>query len=217
MKKLLCLGYKGFTVIEVLIATAVFSVVLLIVTGGIVQINRMYYRGITESNTQNTARSILDSVAQAVQFNGGTVTPTTGTTPGNIYQFCVGNKQFSYRPGWIVTDGTPNTTLNETPHALYQRDLPGCNSGSTAAALSNVSLSGGRELLGANMRLASITVASTGPSTNATYRITVRVVYGANDLLNNPTASTASCKNQRSGSQFCAVSELSTVVSKRVK
>jgi len=42
-------------------------------------------------------------------------------------------------------------------------------------------------------------------------------VYGYNDLLNNPTATNASCRGVRAGTQFCSISELSTVVVKRVR
>jgi prepilin-type N-terminal cleavage/methylation domain-containing protein len=215
MSKLTKVTNQAFTIIEVLIATAVFSVVLLIVTAAIVEVNHLYYRGITEANVQNTARSTLDTISQVIQFNGGMVTPATGASPGTNYQFCVGNQQFSYRLGWTLTDsGSPNVTLNETPHGLYQVSLAGCNATSTPASLQNVSLTGGRELLGTNMRLSKLGVTAVGTDE---YKVTVRIAYGANDLLSSPTANTASCKNQTAGTQFCAVSEFSTVVTKRVR
>jgi hypothetical protein len=52
--------------------------------------------------------------------------------------------------------------------------------------------------------------------TTGLYSIDVRVVYGDDDLLINPTATNATCK-VGSGSQFCAVSELSTVVQQRIQ
>ena len=54
------------------------------------------------------------------------------------------------------------------------------------------------------------------PGTADTWRVTVRVVYGDNDLLNNPTAEDASCKVSISGSQYCAQAELTTYVKKRI-
>jgi len=54
-------------------------------------------------------------------------------------------------------------------------------------------------------------------------RISVRVVYGDNDLLvspsgnaDGPAAEDATCKFGISGSQYCAQSELTTVVKKRI-
>ena len=59
---------NGFTIIELLIATTVFSLILLISVAGILQISRMYYRGVTQSRTQETARSIIDEVGEAIRF-----------------------------------------------------------------------------------------------------------------------------------------------------
>lgn len=210
---------RGFTVIELLIAMSVFSLVLLIVTVGIMQISRVYYKGVTESSVQSTARSITETIAQAIQFNGGTVLATPGapSTPpaGGSYAFCVNSQQFSYRPGYKLVDTTPGT--NETRHALVQRTMSGCSG--SAQNMSGISVIG-RELLAPNMRLANLTVESLG---GKLYRVHVRVVYGDDDLLWSPSgngagaeAPDAACRGG-AGQQFCSVSDLSTVVISRVK
>src|SRR5688572_1794031 len=105
---------RGFTILELLVATIVFSVVLLLVTAGIMQITRVYYKGVTETNTQNTARTIVDTISQAIQFSGGDVTVTNpAAVPGTDYAFCVGNEQFSYRLGWQV-ENTHSIAANQT-------------------------------------------------------------------------------------------------------
>lgn len=204
----------GFTILELLVATIVFSVVLLLVTAGIMQIARVYYKGVTESNTQNTARAIIDTVAQAIQFSGGDVTLTpVGPAPGNDYAFCVGNEQFSFRLGWQVED-RHSIADNQTWHALAQRTISGGGSScSTPQILTNQAIVG-RDLMGQHMRLSNLEI--TSPSPNL-YRVKVRVVYGDNDLLSNPTGTNAACKGLEAGSQFCSVSELSTIVVKRVQ
>jgi prepilin-type N-terminal cleavage/methylation domain-containing protein len=206
---------RGFTVVELLVATLIFSMVLLVVTMGILQITRVYYKGVTEANTQNTARSIIDTVSQAIQFSGGDVTPTAGSpVPGTSYAFCVGNEQFSYTLGYQV-ETSPVAAQNQSPHALVQRTVAGAGCASSTGA-QNVRNPGvvGRELLGTHMRLSNLQVTSAGPNM---WRVTVRVVYGYNDLLNNPTATNASCRGVKAGTQFCSISELSTVVVKRVR
>lgn len=204
---------RGFTIMELLVATMVFAVVLLLVTAGILQIARVYYKGITESNTQNTARSIVDTISQSIQFSGGAVTPTPATpVPGTDYAFCVGNQQFSYRLGWQVEDRL-DPTVNQAWHALVQNSAAGCSSSTAAQNMGNQSVSG-RDLMGPHMRLAKLSVTSLGANL---YQIRVRVVYGDNDLLNSPTGSNASCKGVQAGTQFCSVSELSTIVVKRVE
>ena len=204
---------SGFTIMELLVATVVFSVVLLVVTAGILQIARVYYKGVTESSTQNTARNIIDTVSQAIQFSGGNVSATAAApTPGTSYAFCVGNQQFSYTVGWQV-ENNPDTTKNQTWHALVQYTTPGCSSSSPPQNVRNQAING-RDLMGAHMRLANLTVTPIGANQ---YRIQVRVVYGDNDLLFNPTSSNASCRGFKAGTQFCSVADLSTVVVKRVE
>lgn len=195
----------GFTIIELLIATMIFSVVLLIITGGILQITRVYYKGVTEANTQNAARSIIDTISQAIQFNGGVVQATPAPTVGAAQSFCVGSLQFSYRLGYQLVDGATGT--NQTNNSLREDTISGCTAMSAGATFT------GRELMSPKMRLSSLSVQPAG--TNL-WKITVQVTYGDDDLLNNPTAANASCKGIQAGTQFCSVSELSTIVVKRI-
>lgn len=204
---------RGFTIIELLIATMVFGVVLLLVTAGILQITRVYFKGVTEADTQNTARSIIDTISQSIQFSGGNVTETPGSpVAGTDYSFCLGNQQFSYRLGWQVEDRF-DASVNQTWHGLVQNTLSGCTSASAPQNLGNAAITG-RDLLNDHMRLSKLAITNIGPNT---YKVQIKIVYGDNDLLNNPTAADASCKGVRAGSQFCSVSELSTIVVKRVE
>jgi prepilin-type N-terminal cleavage/methylation domain-containing protein len=207
------IAYKseGFTIIELLVSTLVFGVVLLIITTAILQISRVYYRGITEAKAQNATRNIVDTLAQNIQFNGGNVTPTPpNPTAGASYAFCIGNQQYSYTLGYQLAD---NPTSAQTYHALVNQNLPGCVSSSPAQNVRNQTVTG-RELLGPSMRLAKLEVTSL---TDTLYKISVRVVYGDDDLLTNPNAADANCIAQRAGTQFCASSELTTIVAKRVE
>lgn len=213
---------SGFTIIELMIATMVFAVVLLLVTAGILQVTRVYYKGVTESNTQNTARSIIDEIAQGIQFSGGDVGTTTGTTPGTDYAFCINNNQVSYKLGHQVKNNP--SAADQTWHAVVLRTgVGGCTSALPQTLGNQTLLSSSRDLMGQNMRLSRLSVENLG---NNRYRITLRVVYGDSDLLFSPSApsdtagatrSDATCRPVRAGTQFCAVSELSTVVVKRVQ
>lgn len=82
---------KGFTIIELLIATVIFSVILLVITGAIVQFGRIYYKGIVQSRTQERARAITDSVAKNLQFSKGDIPVLTD---GNCYT--IGNHSYEY-------------------------------------------------------------------------------------------------------------------------
>lgn len=212
----------GFTIMELMIATVVFSVVLLLVTAGILQISRVYYKGITESTTQNTARNIIDTISQGIQFSGSEVELTTGTDPGKDYSFCIGNKQYTYRLGSQVMNNPSSS--DQSWHALVERRINGSCSGATTQSLNQQTVTG-RDLVGQRMRLAKLSVENLEANR---YRVTVRVVYGDADLLRSPSNPSdpvetaamrpdAVCQSVSAGTQFCASSELSTVVVKRVQ
>lgn len=59
----------GFTIVELMIALAVFSVLLILVLAAITQMTRMYYKGVITARTQQSTRELIDRVAQQVQFS----------------------------------------------------------------------------------------------------------------------------------------------------
>ncbi|HEY1064067.1 MAG TPA: type II secretion system protein [Candidatus Saccharimonadales bacterium] len=228
---------SGFTIIELLIATAVFSVVLLVISAAIIQIGRLYYKGITSARTQEVARSVMNDISQAIQFNVGQVEEigppsfSNANDNGNSRAICVATQQYNFVYGQQRTN---------TRHALVSREVPSGCLGMDAQAMDGSVT--GNELLGDKMRLANLVVERQAGADNA-YKVTVRVVYGDSDLLCDPSATTGkasctstdgwnesigtdaaaiagtrnlSCKNIRSGTQFCAASELSTIVKRRL-
>lgn len=220
------LAAKGFTVIELMIATSVFAVILLVITVGIVEFNKEYYKGVISSSTQNATRQVVDQVSQAVQYNGGYITPLTAGNP-MVKAFCVGStKRFS-----MVLH---HQIVSSSDHALVAENVPNC-AATAAQDISTSSLSTttqAQELLGKGMRLVKFTI--NGASGSDLYTVTVRVAYGDDDLLCSPslddcnspsTAAAISAESSRDdltcrigvGSQFCAVSELSTTVAKRIE
>jgi type II secretory pathway pseudopilin PulG len=205
---------SGFTIVELLIATAVFATVLVLITSGIIQVTDTFFKGENEASTQRVASNVLDTIAQAIQFQSGYAYQTSNDI------ICTGSEEFSYWPGY---------ELEAHPGSGYQSAtaLVENNSGCTSATPSP----SGRELLTDNMRLSNITLtclssASLCNSTTtagALWRIEVRVVYGDDNLLYSPSgispaakASDAACAGKDSGEQFCAVSDISTIVSKRI-
>ncbi len=203
------MNQKGFTVIELMIATSVFATVLVICTVALLQIGRTYYKGITTTRTQETAREIIEEVAQAVQYGSGQPEPLSA---GSSLGYCIGGKRYSYRLDWEVSD-TPDISQNQSRHALVADELTCSGLPPQAVAPSPPAAPSGREQINTRMRLGRFDVQPIGPTGNL-YKITVRVVSGDNDLL---TSDHLHCASQRTGGQFCAVSELSTVVEKRVK
>lgn len=205
----------GFTIIELLIATLVFSVIMLLLSYSVLQIARVYYKGITEANTQTVARRVINEIAQAYQFNANSSSPTPlpAPGPGGSTSLCVGNIQFSYVLGYQLVSGAPKPLPNfhQTNYSLVESSS-GCNGGLNLLNIASLP-SGSKELMGKNMRLSQLSVSQVAGNTRQ-YQIDVRVVYGDEDLLDDPAGTNASCRGS-TGSQFCATAELSTIVTER--
>ena len=235
---------KGFTIIELMIATVVFSLVLLLCITGIVQISRAYYKGVTQSTTQEAARNVLEEIVQTIQLSGKDITTAAATdsgpfvAAGNVSDgtgaFCIGNKKYSYVLDRQVVDGTPDESVKETRHALISEDEI-CENTVSAATNLDADLTGTqRSLLGENMRLTNFSVTpftAADPdvvSGSTLYQVEVSVAYGDQDLFRTVDDSDpfsqyeddngverVICKSG-TGGEFCAIVELSTIVGRRI-
>src|SRR6185312_7743076 len=97
---------QGFTILELMIAASVFSIILLVVAVGVINFTNSYYKGITTSKTQDAARSIMNTLTQSIQF-GQTVTLPTYNSGANTYGMCIDNTLYAFRLGQEVTDAVP--------------------------------------------------------------------------------------------------------------
>jgi prepilin-type N-terminal cleavage/methylation domain-containing protein len=223
MKHLKLSDQCGFTIVELMISTVVFSMVLLICTTGLLQISRSYYRGVVSSRTQETTRSILEDVSEAIRLGGGTVEPRLRVTPGGPVQgACAGGKRYSYELNKQLDD-----TVASKRHVLLADEMAVCSSATPAQDVNAFAILG-REMMSNRMRLVDFSICAPGdapadcptgapPATSSLYKVTIRVAAGDDDLLADSDGDgKVECRIQRSGGQFCAVSELSTTVQKRL-
>lgn len=199
------LNNRGFTIIELLIATIVFSVVLLLVTGAIIQFSKIYYKGTIQARTQETARTVLQEVSQAVQFSANdpvsVSVPDGDTKKGYL---CAGGRSYTY-----VLNKQLGSGSDQAKHVMVSSSDGSCKAfeGMDQAALPL----GSRELLGERMQLVDINIQQIG--TTKLYQVSVHVVYGENGDL---AADKKSCNLNIVGGQFCAVSYLTTTVVRRL-
>jgi prepilin-type N-terminal cleavage/methylation domain-containing protein len=227
---------KGFTLIELMISMAVFTAILAVVLAAVMQISRMYYKGITTSKTQAAARAILDRISQQIQYSAVeplqySFTPATSyvfstadnNTPPQV--FCIGKNRYTLRYNKQVAD-QPNSAINQQLHGLWS-DIAGstaeCDPSYTPQANLNASVpsanAGGAELVPNNMRIVDLSIVSN------LWSVKVKVVYGDQDLLDTVSGATSQesdiqntvCKGSEIGSEFCSISSLETIVQRRVQ
>lgn len=201
---------RGFTILELLIATSVFSVILLLCTAGLLLIGRLYYKGITSSATQNVARNVMQHITEDFELSGGYFKQLP-STPSGYDGFCIGSNLYTYKIDQkINNDGTG--------HAFVVRNVPGCDTNSAQTPDDFVSSPPAvqaewSEFLGPNMRLGSLTIAP--PAGSATppqsVSISLNIITGDDDLI-----SAGLCKGG-AGAQFCANSPLSSYAVRRLR
>ena len=216
----------GFTLVELMIAISVLSMTLLIVTAGIVSIGNSYYRGITQANTQQAARTILDTLQQNLQFgNYGSissppVTAVSGSTTVNA--ICVGEQRYSYVLGYKKTGPTALWRDDMTTTTCGPLDVTSAvSTPPVMGAASPSAIGSGRDMLGNNMRVTNFLVNTAAGQSNV-YNVQVTVMYGDDDLIDKGPVGTPmkdwKCLPSQGiiGGSFCAKSELSTIIGKRL-
>lgn len=208
------LNHKGFTILEMMIATGVFSVVLLLCATAIVQVGRLFYKGVIIDRTQLAARTAIDDVSGSVQFGADSSNffrSGSQTFSGvTVQSYCLGQVRYSYAPNSYARG---STATGRIPHVLWKDKytLSGC----PPADITNGALSGGQELAGDAMRLSRFVITPSALPTGV-YSIELTMSYGATTDLYIAASGYTKCIGDRIGGQFCAVSAITTNAVKRL-
>lgn len=220
----------GFTVIELLVAMAVFSTVLIVVTVALMQIGNMYYKGVNSIKTQETARDIVSTVSEQLQFRKGNFKQNTTSMPASasaadqvtVESRCIGGIRYSFVLQLKLVDGVAFSKADQSsPHVLWQ-DVD--ESGECLPVdITQVNIpTSGRELAGENMRLINFDInkiidPGIDPYRAEVFDIWLSIVFGDNDLLaRDGTGNATGCEGGLVGAQWCAQSELTTQVTRRI-
>ena len=178
----------GFTILELMIATAVFSVLLAVCMTAFLQVGRMFVKGVNLSLTQEDTRNILDSISGDIRFSGQT--PDLSNLSSGY--FCVG--QHRYKFSLFKQVGDP-----DTPYGLVRQNL----SGGCIAPSAQDGATDPIEMLNNGMQLNKLDVTCVAQSCD----IAINVIFYGGDasvLAPNARDPDARCKGSKTGSQFCA-------------
>lgn len=133
---------KGFTIIELMIALSVLSIILVIASALMTRIGATYTKGVNAANLQNANRNIMSDLTSALQLSGSAPSgcPTgndIGTTcytalesvPGaDVYAYCIGATRYSYilnreqgdDPSYLTYGSQTHQTQPHTSHVLWR-------------------------------------------------------------------------------------------------
>lgn len=211
----------GFTIVELMLASAVFSLVLMIALAGFLQIGHLFYKGVSTTSTQNINRQIVDDVITNIQTASG----VNLQQQSNTYSYyCIGNYRYTFSIGNMLDLSQPvnysapgNTASN---FGIIKDQLPGstpcaapCNTGCTNGA---VAFNNPVELLNDKMRVEDFTISQPNAATSPNlYTVTLKIVYGDDNSLNNiSNPNTIECAGNLSNQQFCSVSSITSSIYK---
>jgi prepilin-type N-terminal cleavage/methylation domain-containing protein len=187
--KLRQLNQKGFTIVELLVATAVLSVILLIVTMVMVGIGNLYYKGVNQARVQDNVRSLTDEISQALQLDDGTTfAKQRPVAPQVVGRVCINNVRYSYVLNKQI--GSTDVETGDTVQHVLWRDKV---TAGTCSLLTDFwkndpnTIAGhgtdGVELIAPHSRLTSFDVDRA--DADSPYVIKIGVAYGDGDLLCN--------------------------------
>jgi len=202
------LNKQGFTLVELMIAAGVFSVILLGAAAALTQISRLYYKGIISSRTQSVSRSVIDDISRSLQFTAADpiyIPPTDLTDPKSRGVLCINTDRYTFKINDQLVGG--NTFVMWKDSTIAGTCDPNMEP--------DPRKDDGAELIDNRMRLAEFSVVDS--KINNLYDINIKVVYGDDDLLNNLGKPDISCNGSITGAQWCAVSGLKTKVYKRIQ
>jgi prepilin-type N-terminal cleavage/methylation domain-containing protein len=216
------IGQGGFTILELMIASSIFAVVLLVIAAGILRFSHDYYKGINTANTQAVARGVMSDIIQNIQFGGSAPEPVSNN---GIKGYCIGNTFYTFNYD------TPKM-VSATQSGLVKTDGASCSAATpTVPAPNALDKATQRDMLSEHMRLTRLDIEPTGSTDSSglpnTWNVSLKINYGDADLYVNGSGvtlnesspvsdwATAVCSSKQT-TQFCASSQLTTTVTKRL-
>lgn len=223
---------RGFTLIELMLAMAFLSFILVFMSLTLVQMIRTYDKGLTTKQINQAGRTVTEDISKSMR----------GEQPGRIVltnvpngRLCIGNVMYIWNPVFIGSrvSPTPNQEPDDytfaspaAPITMARQYLANPSTTCNTANLTNYTVTRDQNnysLLGDRARVmwAGVTPSADGRLVEltfimGTYDITEQANIKAStftDVFNSPTfvSGQPTCKSGGAGN-YCAFSEFSTIV-----
>jgi prepilin-type N-terminal cleavage/methylation domain-containing protein len=177
----------GFTLIELILAMAVFAFMLLLIVVGFLNVVRLHDEVVAANQAQDSARSAMDTIVQAVRDSSAVVQPTTQGAPWPT--LCV------------ASSSGPDVAfyVDSTTNILYEAN--NCS----APYVNAVPLTSSNEQAYFQSKLEST-------STNPQWRpeVELKLIVASNNGTTTGSGSTLACGPSNVDRAFCSVVTLTT-------
>lgn len=209
----------GFTIPELLVATSVFSVVLVSTMAIFFILGNLFFKGITITQTQQTAKKIQDSLTADI-YNAGSFVGSRNDSSynSNTFWYCVGNNTVRYtKQLYYEVDLSSSATENPANglFGLIRDTIPEGQLCVDPYSSGSFHFYNPEELLGNKNRINVFEITQLSAGSDI-YNTSITVATGDNDVLNGYNTSLPSCINGLSLTQFCAVTTLNTTISQQL-
>lgn len=231
----------GFTLVELMIASLVFAVILTISMYGFAAMSRFYQRSLYAARTQQTARDVVAEMGATIQGTGGEITvgkdkvKDIGGVRFNV--ICVDTVRYLYRTEAYDLNGNPTQDIYEqTGRYVKNKEADNVLLSDTLTSkygclTDDIDINTVRVLLDPGYRLLNFNIEKPGADASSPipiYNITMNLVYspGDNDYLNTnadyyyqpavgENNAFAACKSGQDR-EFCYTANISTTVTRRI-
>ncbi len=222
---------KGFTLIELMLAMAFLSVLLLAIALTVIQIGKIYNRGITLTEVDQAARSISDELTRGVSSSQAFTLSTNYVTTSAGGRLCLGQYSYIWNYGKALQSGDQNLVGYDSPagkspiHFIKLPDAAGlyCAKTNGVPTYKNIRVADTNapiELLQAGDRTLAIHQFSITSGTNAQDPVTGQQLYSLSFTLGTSevtalNASQSAClppSDPNSDFSYCTVQQFSLVV-----
>lgn len=218
----------GFTIVELMIAISVFSVVMIIATTAILLIARQYQSGVTKTSMQSATRDIHQKISDSIKYSGGNIIEETSGNVTGYYVVCTGKTRYFYKNPSLTGGNISNSSEFNSMSSLYfQQNTDDYTSGNGNAGQCGHISSGvtddlkiAQQLLPNNAKVAFFKVVkndvdlSSGNVKSST--ISTTFVRGDYDLFTlSVPPQDLKCKSGV-GNEWCSVVSLSSIVNPRL-
>ncbi len=203
---------RGFTLVELMIATGVFAVVITLGMYGFIQVNRFYTKSLTIIRTQDAVRNLVTDISNQLQLTTGQY-QSAAIAGTNIKMVCIGNKAYAYQLNIIEGGSNHAITSYEVAANTCPTQLPA---------------SPPTHLLRPGVRVLEFNIVPYPNSNGPLFNIKISLLYApkdddtpaGTDLVQIDAAdpnnySKWRCTATVKGSQYCSLSTIGTSVYKR--
>lgn len=191
---------RGFTIVELMIAITVFSIVATLVMAGVIYVARQYQQVTNRIAIEEASRSFHQQVLQSLQYTSVDVTEPSPELGYRAY--CVGNNMFIFG-GSTVTDGASFESQKE---GLYVKQISGlgCDIPNSVSEIT-----GQQNLLPEGAKVVGLSIDSVTGVIKTTF------VKSGTDLLDFSSLPTLKCKMEV-GKEWCAVVSFESMAKRRI-